>query len=61
MEQPFEYDLTSMYIQDEIEISDRLNILLGLRYDQFDSDDAPALNQGFVDAYGFAQAGMDWN
>ena len=27
-----------------------LNVLVGLRYDQFDSDDAPALNQGFVDA-----------
>ena len=25
----FKYDLTSMYIQDEIEISDKLNVLLG--------------------------------
>ena len=54
----FKYDLTSMYIQDEIEISDKLNVLLGLRYDQFDSDDSPALNQGFVDAYGFANGGI---
>ena len=54
----FKYDLTSMYIQDEIEISDKLNILLGLRYDQFDSDDSPALNQGFVDAYGIANGGI---
>ena len=54
----FKYDLTSMYIQDEIEISDKLNVLLGLRYDEFDSDDAPALNQGFKDAYGFANGGI---
>ena len=54
----FTYDLTSMYIQDEIEISDKLNVLLGLRYDEFDSDDAPAFNQGFKDAYGFANGGI---
>jgi hypothetical protein len=54
----FTYDLTSMYIQDEIEISDKLNVLVGLRYDEFDSDDAPSLNQGFKDAYGFANGGI---
>ena len=54
----FTYDLTSLYIQDEIEISDKLNVLLGLRYDEFDSDDAPSLNQGFKDTYGFANGGI---
>ena len=54
----FKYDLTSMYIQDEIEISDKLNVLVGLRYDEFDSDDAPSLNQGFLDTYGFANQGI---
>ena len=54
----FTYDLTSMYIQDEIEVSDKLNVLLGLRYDEFDSDDAPSLNQGFKDAYGFENGGI---
>ena len=54
----FKYNLTSMYIQDEIEISDKLNVLVGLRYDEFDSDDAPSLNQGFKDAYGFANGGI---
>ena len=43
----FKYDLTSMYIQDEIEISDKLNVLLGLRYDQFDSDDCSCSKSGF--------------
>ena len=54
----FTYDLTSIYIQDEIEVSDKLNVLLGLRYDEFDSDDAPSLNQGFKDAYGFENGGI---
>jgi hypothetical protein len=54
----FKYDLTSLYIQDEIELSEKLNVLVGLRYDQFDSDDAPAVNQGFVDTYGFANGGI---
>ena len=30
----FKYDLSSLYIQDEIEISDKLNVLVGLRYDR---------------------------
>jgi Mg2+/Co2+ transporter CorC len=47
-----------LYLQDEIEISDKLNVLVGLRYDEFDSDDAPSLNQGFKDAYGFANGGI---
>ena len=54
----FKYDLSSLYIQDEIEISDKLNVLVGLRYDEFDSDDSPAVNQGFVDTYGFANGGI---
>jgi hypothetical protein len=54
----FTYSLSSLYLQDEIEISDKLNVLLGLRYDEFDSDDAPSLNQGFKDAYGFANGGI---
>ena len=54
----FTYNLTSLYLQDEIEVSDKLNVLLGLRYDEFDSDDAPSLNQGFKDTYGFANGGI---
>jgi outer membrane receptor for monomeric catechols len=43
----FKYDLSSLYIQDEIEISDKLNVLVGLRYDEFDSDDSPAVKSRF--------------
>ena len=55
----FEYGLDSFYIQDEIDVSDKLNVLIGLRYDQFDSSDSPSLNQGFKDAYGFANGGIE--
>jgi len=55
----FEYYLDSIYIQDEIDLSDKLNVLVGLRYDRFDSDDAPAVNQGFVDTFGFANGGIE--
>ena len=40
----FEYGLTSMYLMDEIDVNDKL-VTLGLRYDEYDSDDAPAKNQ----------------
>ena len=55
----FEYYLDSIYIQDEIDLSDKLNVLVGLRYDRFDSDDAPSVNQGFVDTFGFANGGIE--
>ena len=44
---------------DEITVSDRLSITLGLRYDEYDSDDEPAKNADFEAAYGFANAGID--
>ena len=55
----FEYGLSSFYLMDEIDVSERLKLTLGLRYDTYDSDDAPALNQDFIDTYGFANAGID--
>ena len=32
--------------------------MVGVRYDEFDSDDSPAVNQGFVDTFGFANGGI---
>ena len=55
----FEYSLSSMYLQDEITVSDRLTITAGLRYDEYSSDDAPAANPDFEAEYGFANAGID--
>ena len=41
----------SVFAQDEWEISDRLDAVMGVRVDWFDGG-APALNQNFVDRYG---------
>ena len=54
----FGYSLTSMYLMDEISVSDRLSLTLGVRYDEYDSDDEPTKNQAFEDLYGFANAGI---
>ena len=43
----------SLYIQDEIFFDEKdLSIVFGLRYDWFDSSDAPHFNQAFTDANG---------
>ena len=55
----FEYGLTSMYIMDEYAYSDRLTLTAGMRYDEYDSDDDPALNADFQSTYGFANGGID--
>jgi len=45
--------LNSLYIQDEIFIDDMdLTIVAGLRYEWFESSDAPKFNQAFADANG---------
>ena len=55
----FDYGLTSLYVMDEYTYSDRLSLTAGIRYDEYDSDDAPALNQDFLATYGFANGGID--
>ena len=55
----FDYGLTSIYLMDEYTVSDRLTLTAGIRYDEYDSDDAPALNNDFVATYGFANGGID--
>jgi hypothetical protein len=41
-------------IQDDIEVSDDLQISIGARYDLFGSDDRPPLNANFLQRYGFS-------
>ncbi len=48
------YELNTVYVQDEIDVSDRLTLVAGLRYDWYTSDDNPAENAGFVAEYGFS-------
>ncbi|PKP97435.1 MAG: hypothetical protein CVT76_04500, partial [Alphaproteobacteria bacterium HGW-Alphaproteobacteria-15] len=48
----FNRTIYSAFVQDEWEVSDRLNAVLGLRVDWFDGG-APTLNPNFVARYGF--------
>jgi len=52
----FEYELNTVYAQDEIDVSDRLTLVAGLRYDWYTSDDAPLENSDFVADYGFSNS-----
>jgi len=50
----FGYETTSLYMQDEIQVSDQLEVVAGLRLDVYNSDDSPAFNQAFRTRYGFS-------
>ncbi len=50
------YELNTVYFQDEIDVSDRLTLVAGLRYDWYTSDDYPAENTSFTAEYGFSNA-----
>ena len=47
------YDINTVYIQDEFDLTDRLSIVAGLRYDWFTTSDAPIENPDFTADYGF--------
>ncbi len=47
------YSVNTVFIQDEFNIGDRFELLLGLRYDWWESDDEPVVNQTFLNDYGF--------
>ena len=50
------YALNTVYVQDEVETSDRLTIVAGLRYDWYTTSDAPLENSDFVADYGFSNS-----
>ena len=50
------YASNTVYIQDEFDLNDRLNITAGLRYDWYDTNDAPGENADFVADYGFSNS-----
>ena len=49
----FSRTINSLYLQDNWQISDRLELVAGLRYDWYTSGDQPNLNPNFVERYGF--------
>lgn len=51
------YDINTVYLQDEFDLTDAISIVAGLRYDWYSSDDKPVENPGFVAEYGFSNAG----
>jgi outer membrane receptor for ferrienterochelin and colicin len=50
----FEYQVNSFYVQDVWDVSDRLSIQYGLRYDWYTSDDLPRDNANFLARNGFS-------
>jgi len=50
------YEVNTVYAQDEIDVSDRLTLVAGLRYDWYTSDDKPLENTDFTAEYGFTNA-----
>lgn len=50
----YEYDQFSFSLQDSWDITDRINVTYGARYDLFAQTDRPAVNTGFVNRYGFS-------
>jgi len=49
----FTRNIHSIFAQDKWQITPDLELLLGLRYDWYQSDDNPTLSQPFLDRYGF--------
>jgi hypothetical protein len=52
----FSRNIHSLYLQDEWQVNDALQVTAGLRYDYYKSDDAPTVNQSFINRYGFSNA-----
>ena len=48
------YAIDTFYVQDEWQIDDKLIVTYGLRYDSYESDDKPAVNESFLADYGYA-------
>ncbi|MGI9260952.1 MAG: TonB-dependent receptor [Woeseiaceae bacterium] len=50
----FEYQVNSLYVQDVWDMSDRLTLQFGIRYDWYSGDDIPAENANFIARNGFS-------
>ncbi len=53
-------DISSVFLQDQWDINDDLQLIYGLRYDWYSSDDVPQANANFTARYGLTnQVGFD--
>ncbi len=50
------YALNTVYFQDAFELTPTIDVVAGLRYDFYQTDDTPPESQDFVDDYGFSNA-----
>ncbi|MEM6746238.1 MAG: TonB-dependent receptor [Pseudomonadota bacterium] len=50
------YALNTVYVQDSYDITPTINVIAGLRYDFYTSDDTPPESANFVNDYGFSNA-----
>lgn len=56
----FTRDIDSYYLQDRWNINDSMELIFGVRVDSYKSNDAPLLNQNYVNRYGLTnQVGFD--
>lgn len=53
----FQYDIDTIYIQDEWTATDDLTLTFGVRYTEYSNDDLPALNENFVARHGYSNQG----
>ena len=49
-----DYDVNALYLMDEFSLNEKTNVVLGLRYEYYETDSIPQLNTDFQDAFGFA-------
>ncbi|MDH3620191.1 MAG: TonB-dependent receptor [Gammaproteobacteria bacterium] len=50
----FKRDINSFYVQDEWQVNDAIKLIGGVRFDRYESDDAPINNPVFQARYGFS-------
>ncbi|HEX8444140.1 MAG TPA: TonB-dependent receptor [Allosphingosinicella sp.] len=50
----FDYQNFTFGVQDSWDVTDNLNLIMGLRYELYAQDVRPALNQSFLSRYGFS-------
>ena len=46
----------TIYLQDKIQVNDRLEVIAGFRYDRYSTSDRPAQNAAFTAEYGFSNS-----